>query len=57
MSRQKLATSVDAILADKIKQMSKETDIPLGRLLDRALLLYFEYLDQEKQKQTKDPAD
>ena len=53
-TRTRYTASFNTELFNELKRISEETEIPFSRLLDRALKLY---LDQEKLKQTKDPAD
>ena len=42
--------SLEQGLQDKLKALSEETDIPMSRLLKRALLDLFEKLDANKKK-------
>lgn len=44
-NRERFTTSIDKRLVDELKNLSKETDIPMSKLLDRAIRLLIE---QEK---------
>jgi predicted transcriptional regulator len=46
--RSRISSSVDPELWDKMQEISRETDIPLSKLLDRAMREFIEDYEEKK---------
>lgn len=51
-NRRVIRTAADNILADGLKELSKQTDIPQSKLLDQALRLLFDKYNYNPEQQT-----
>jgi predicted transcriptional regulator len=47
-NRARISSSVDPELWDKMQKISDETDIPLSKLLDRAMKEFVEHYEQKE---------
>ena len=53
MARERFSISLDEDLANKLKKIVEETEVPTSRIVARALRLYFDSLEREEQKKDK----